>query len=127
MAKKLLMIDDHADLTGIVGLIASQIGMEFKAVSNPLAATETFIDYRPDVVMLDIVMPEKDGIDILNELLVTGIPTQIVLTSSYGEIYLRIAAGVAKFHNVKHTTTLKKPFRPEELVELLKGLTLARW
>ena len=46
-----------------------------------------------------MIMPEKDGIDVLNEILLTGIPVKVVLTSGYSDSYLRLAEGVAKFHD----------------------------
>ena len=75
MTKRLLIVDDQAGITKVVGLIAGQLGMEFKALNSSLNATEEFIDYRPDVLILDMIMPEKDGIDVLNEVLLSGIPT----------------------------------------------------
>lgn len=120
MAKKLLIIDDQAGITKVVGLIAEQLGMEFKALNSSMAATETFISYRPDVLVLDMIMPEKDGIDVLNEILLTGIPARIVLTSGFSDAYLRLAEGVAKFHDTDSVSILKKPFRRDELIALLK-------
>lgn len=120
MGKKLLIIDDQAGITRVVGLIAEQLGMEFKALNNSITATETFISYKPDVLMLDMIMPEKDGIDVLNEILLTGIPARIVLTSGFSDAYLRLAEGVAKFHDTDAVSILKKPFRREELIAKLK-------
>jgi CheY-like chemotaxis protein len=72
--------------------------------------------------MIDMIMPEKDGIDVLNEVLLTGIPVKVVLTSGFSESYLRLAEGVAKFHDNPNVSTLRKPFRREELVQLLTRL-----
>ena len=123
MAKRLLIVDDQAGITKVVGLIARQLGMEFKALNSSLTATEEFIDYRPDVLILDMIMPEKDGIDVLNEVLLSGIPVRIILTSGYSDAYLRLAEGVAKFHDSGQVSILKKPFRRDELTTLLRQLT----
>ena len=123
MAKRLLIVDDQAGITKVVGLIARQLGMEFKALNSSLTATEEFIDYRPDVLILDMIMPEKDGIDVLNEVLLSGIPARIILTSGYSDAYLRLAEGVAKFHDSGQVSILKKPFRRDELTTLLRQLT----
>jgi CheY-like chemotaxis protein len=79
--------------------------------------------YKPDVVTIDMVMPDKDGIDVLQEIMLTGIPTQVVLTSGYSEAYLRLAEGVAKLHGHERFHFLKKPFRRAELVQLLTKIT----
>jgi len=123
MAKRLLIVDDQAGITKVVGLIARQLGMEFKALNSSLTATEEFIDYRPDVLILDMIMPEKDGIDVLNEVLLSGIPARIILTSGYSDAYLRLAEGVAKFHDSGQVSILKKPFRRDDLTSLLRQLT----
>lgn len=122
MPKKLLIVDDQTGITKVVGLIAKQLGLEFKALNSSERATEEFIEYRPDILMLDMIMPEKDGIDVLNEILLTGIPARIVLTSGYSDAYLRLGEGVAKFHESNHVSVLKKPFRRAELVNLLSQL-----
>ena len=122
MPKKLLIVDDQAEITKVVGLIVKQLGMEFRAVNSPLKATEEFISYQPDILILDMIMPEKDGIDVLNEILLTGIPAKIVLTSGYSDAYLRLAEGVAKFYDSETVSVLKKPFRRAELMRLLTDL-----
>jgi two-component system OmpR family response regulator len=123
MAKKLLVIDDQTGITKVVELIARQLGLDVRSVNSSAQATETFIEFKPDVLMLDMIMPEKDGIDVLNEVLLTGIPVKIILTSGFSDAYLRLAAGVAKFHDNENVSILRKPFRREELVALLKELT----
>lgn len=123
MAKKLLVIDDQTGITKVVEMIGKQLGLNAKSLNSSARATETFIAFKPDVLMLDMIMPEKDGIDVLNEILLTGIPVKVVLTSGFSESYLRLAEGVAKFHENPNVTVLRKPFRREELVRLLTELT----
>jgi CheY-like chemotaxis protein len=122
MAKKLLIIDDQAGIAKVVSLIAEQLGLEVKALNSSVLATETFLEYRPDIVILDMIMPEKDGIDVLNEILLTGVPARIVLTSGFSNAYLRLAEGVAKFHDSDKVSVLKKPFRREDLIAVLKEI-----
>jgi CheY-like chemotaxis protein len=123
MAKKLLIIDDQTGITKVVELIARQLGLNARALNNSSEATDAFIAFMPDVVMLDMIMPEKDGIDVLNEILLTGIPVKVVLTSGLSDSYLRLAEAVAKFHANRNVSILRKPFRREELVTLLQELT----
>jgi CheY-like chemotaxis protein len=107
----------------MIELIARQLGLNVRTLNSSLQATEVFMAFKPDVLMLDMIMPEKDGIDVLNEVLLTGIPVTIILTSGFSDAYLRLAAGVAKFHDNENVSILRKPFRREELVALLKELT----
>ncbi len=123
MTKKLLVIDDQTGITKVVELIARQLGLDVKSLNSSIDATETFIAYQPDVLMLDMIMPEKDGIDVLNEILHTGMPVKVVLTSGFSDSYLRLAEGVARFHENPNVSVLRKPFRREELMNLLRDLT----
>jgi CheY-like chemotaxis protein len=122
MAKKLLVIDDQAGITKVVEMIARQLGLDARSLNSSAQATDVFIEFKPDILMIDMIMPEKDGIDVLNEVLLTGLPVKVVLTSGFSESYLRLAEGVAKFHDNPNVSTLRKPFRREELVQLLTQL-----
>jgi CheY-like chemotaxis protein len=115
MTKKLLVIDDQAGINAIVGRIAAALGLETMALRDPLKAIETFIDFAPDVVLLDMIMPEKDGIELLDEMMLTGQPAKFIVMSGYGDAYLRLAQGVATFHGTDKLAVLRKPFRREEL------------
>ncbi len=122
MPKKLLVIDDQSGMTKVVEMIARQLGLNARSLNSSAQATETFIAFRPDILILDMIMPEKDGIDVLNEVLLTGLPVKVVLTSGFSESYLRLAEGVAKFHDNPNVSILRKPFRRDELVDLLTRL-----
>jgi two-component system response regulator MtrA len=124
MRGKLLVIDDQASITKVVDLVASKIGLEVKTVNDPLLALDAYIDFQPDIVILDMIMPEKDGVDVLNEMLLTGIKTRIILTSGFSESYLRLAESVARFHDNDRIFILKKPFRRDELISKLEDLLL---
>jgi two-component system, OmpR family, response regulator ResD len=119
MTQKLLVVDDQAGINAIVGRVAAAMGLEMIALRDPVKAIETFIDFAPDVVLLDMVMPEKDGIELLDEMMLTGRPTKFIIMSGYGDAYLRLAQGVAAFHGTGKPAVLRKPFRREELEELL--------
>jgi DNA-binding response OmpR family regulator len=121
MTKKLLIIDDQVGTTRIVGLIARQLGFDVRIAVDPTQGLDAFIDYRPDILILDMIMPEKDGIDVLNEVLLTGIPVHIVLTSGLSQGYLRQAENLARFHGADRVSVLRKPFRREELVAQLEA------
>jgi CheY-like chemotaxis protein len=122
MEKRLLVVDDDARLTRIVALTASTLAISTTQVNDPRRALDSFIQLRPQVVILDIFMPEQDGIDVLNEILLTGIPTCVVLTTGDGDELLRLAQDAIRFHGLPEAPVLQKPFRRAELVEVLSRL-----
>ncbi|HVC62126.1 MAG TPA: response regulator [Acetobacteraceae bacterium] len=122
MTQKLLVVDDQAGINAVVTRVAAGLGLETMAVREPLKATDAFVSFAPDVVLLDMVMPEKDGIDLLDEMLLAGIPATFIVMSGYGDAYLRLAQGVAAFHGAEQLAVLRKPFRREELETLLRSV-----
>jgi DNA-binding NtrC family response regulator len=122
MTQKLLVIDDQAGINAAVARVASGLGLETMAVREPSKATEAFINFAPNVVLLDMIMPEKDGIDLLDEMMLTGLPAKFIIMSGYGDAYLRLAQGVAAFHGAAQLAVLRKPFRREELEACLRSV-----
>jgi len=117
--KKLLIVDDDAGLAKAVGRIGTGAGFEVLVVNDPLKATEAFLAFKPDVAVIDMIMPEKDGIDVLNEMLLTGEPAHFIVTSGYGDAMLRLAKGLGTFHASGRVSVLKKPIRRAEFEKLL--------
>jgi FixJ family two-component response regulator len=66
-----------------------------------------------------MMMPEKDGLDVLNEILLTEMPARIILTSGYGDDFLRLGERMVRNHHQEAVRFLKKPFRRDELLHLL--------
>jgi CheY-like chemotaxis protein len=120
---KLLIVDPNQNVARIIALVASQIGMEVQTECDPMRATEAFLTFRPDVVVLELFMPEKDGIDVLHEILPAGLPTHVIVTSAYSESYLKLAVAVAAFHEHEQISTMRKPFRRDHLIRLLRQAT----
>lgn len=120
MNRKLLIVDDQIGLTRVIQRMAEELGYETRITNCPLEAVDVYVEFLPDVVILDMIMPGKDGIDVLNEMLLTGAKTRFVLTSGLSDGYLRLAEGVARFHDLDGVHVLRKPFRRAELTDLLR-------
>jgi len=66
--KKILLIEDDKLFVRIYRNQLTKAGYEVKFLENGLNAVKTAREFKPDLVMLDIVMPIKDGFDSLTEL-----------------------------------------------------------
>ena len=79
---KLLLIEDDIFLVKVYKLKLEKIGYEVKYLESGEGALELAIDYQPDLILLDIIMPIKDGFQVLTELKLnpatTGIPVLIL-------------------------------------------------
>lgn len=120
MPAKLLVVEDQPGISALIARIAASLGLDTMVVRDPMQATDAFLDFSPDAVVMDIVMPEKDGIELLEEMILTGHPAKFIVMSGYGDTYLRLAEGVARYHGLRAPDVLRKPFRRTELTELLR-------
>ena len=84
-----------------------------------LQVRETFehvvSDWKPDIIALDIVMPQRDGIELIGALAKADYRGQLILVSGADEIYLKMAATTARARGLALSATLRKPCRTEEL------------
>lgn len=119
MTRKLLVVDDQDSITKIVSRIGSKLGYVVHTVNDPTSAFDAFETFMPDVLVLDLVMPEVDGIDILHKILAMGTDARIIVMSGFGKGYLRLGQEVGTFHDHPGITTLAKPFRRLELISML--------
>lgn len=122
MEKRLLIVDDNAQFARTVARLAAPLGFIAEQCSDPNRALDAFLAFKPDVMMIDMCMPEKDGVEVADEVLLTGIPVGIIFASGYGSAYLSMARGVAEYHDNKNVALLGKPFRRHELAEVLQGV-----
>ena len=114
---RVLVVDDAVFMRSMICEILTRTG-RFEIVaqaSNGLEAVERFQELRPDLVTMDIVMPEMDGIEATKELLRLDPHATIVICSALGQESLvieSIAAGARDF--------IVKPFAPDKVLAVLE-------
>jgi len=117
--KKILFIEDESALQKTFGEILAQEGFEMISALDGEAGLRLAKDKKPDLILLDLVLPKIHGLEVLKELKEASetkdIPT-IVLTNLEG------VADVDKALELGATTYLvKTQYSLEELVEKIKG------
>ena len=88
MTIRVLLADDHSVLRdGLAALLAAQDGMTVVAhAQDGREAVRKVIEFKPDVAIMDIVMPELDGIEATRLLHRSSPQTQVVILSMYSTI-----------------------------------------
>ena len=67
--RKILIVDDEPGFTKIVKLtLEAENRYEVREENNPQVAVQTAREFRPDLVLLDIIMPQLDGGDVLSQI-----------------------------------------------------------
>ena len=81
---RVLVVDDDAALAEMLTIVLRQEGFECRMCTRGDLAMAEFRDYRPDVVLLDLMLPGRDGIDVCKEIRAeSGVP--IVMLTAKGD------------------------------------------
>ncbi|MDT0595513.1 response regulator transcription factor [Glaciecola petra] len=116
MANKLLLIDDDQALTALLGEYLESQGFDISIENNPSDGIECLQKYQYDLLLLDVMMPEMDGFEVLKKIrLFSSIPV-IMLTAKgddFDKIY-GLELGADDY--------LPKPFNQRELVARVNAL-----
>ena len=116
MATKLLIVDDEPNICESLRLYLENEGYEVKTASDGVEGVSFFKMYEPDIVLLDIMMPRKDGWQVCREIREISSRPIIMLTAK-GEIFdkvLGLELGADDF--------IVKPFDMKELSARIKAV-----
>ena len=92
-AGRILVVDDEADIRGLVKEILSDEGYEVEVAANAAEARRLRASAAPDLILLDIWMPEVDGITLLREWAAAGDDScPVVMMSGHGTVETAVEA-----------------------------------
>ena len=117
MATKILYAEDTVDLSRAVSVVLEHEGFEVTACFDGLQASELLASQVFDLVILDIMMPGKSGIDVLREMRASGDVTPVILLTAKTEVDDRVDGLMAGADDY-----LPKPFAMKELVARVHSL-----
>jgi len=119
---RLLVIDRQHAFTGFARLVARRLGFEVSVLTDSRDAVSTLAKYRPDVLMFEVVMPELDGIEMINILAQQGYGGHLILVSGHEPSYIDLAKKTAEARNLKVAAALMKPVRQAAMEKILRGI-----
>lgn len=116
MAKNILICDDAAFMRMMIKDILTKNGYNIAGeAENGLKAVEKFNETKPDLVLMDITMPEMDGIQALKQIKATDPSACVIMCSAMGQqamVIEAIQSGAKDF--------IVKPFQAERVLEAVK-------
>ena len=118
-ARRLLVLDDDAAVATTIAFIAEDAGFEVRRTAHPDEFLALVRHWRPTHIALDLLMPEKDGVEVLRDLAALSCPSRILLTSGMGRRILDAALRVGLERGLDVCGVLPKPFLPATLRDLL--------
>jgi DNA-binding response OmpR family regulator len=116
---RVLVVDDEEDVRNLVAFNLKAAGMEVLQAKNGVEALEMVKNESPDLVVLDLMMPEMDGISVCEMIrkLPRASETPVVMLTAWATDRARVVglqAGASDY--------ITKPFSPRELVKRVQGL-----
>jgi CheY-like chemotaxis protein len=115
---KVLIADDDRTIRALLGDVLADMGHEVVAAENGAEAVDLCLRERPDVVILDFLMPKLSGLDALRVLRERGSTVPAVLLTAISDSSLRDVPGAEQPEAI-----LEKPFRRKSLEKAILRAT----
>ena len=116
---RILAIDDDSDICDLICATAEEKGLQCSATTSSMKFLESL---SPDIslLLIDLIMPEMDGVELLRRLGERQCKVNIVLMSGVGKRIMEVAEELAHAHGLSTVGHLQKPFRAAELEAILE-------
>ncbi|HZD26868.1 MAG TPA: response regulator [Alphaproteobacteria bacterium] len=89
--RRLLVVDDEPGFADLVQRVAEGLGYEATALSDARQFRAVYARVRPDVIVLDMVMPDVEGMELVRWLSDAGCTARILVISGYNPYYAKLA------------------------------------
>ena len=114
--QKILIVDDDANISELISLYLTKECFDTLQVADGEAALEAYDTYHPDLILLDLMLPGKDGYQVCREIRARA-QTPIIMLSAKGEVFdkvLGLELGADDY--------MEKPFDSKELVARVRAV-----
>ncbi|MBA3420143.1 MAG: MtrAB system response regulator MtrA [Geodermatophilaceae bacterium] len=115
MTGRVLVVDDDPALAEMLGIVLRAEGYEPSFVGDGIRALSAFRDVRPDLVLLDLMLPGASGIDVCRAIRAESVVPIVMLTAKTDtvDVVLGLESGADDY--------VVKPFKPKELVARVRA------
>jgi len=114
--KTVLIVDDSAYMRSLIRIALKKAGYEVVGeAGNGETAIDLGIELNPDLITLDNILPDMNGLDVFQTLRADGINAKIVMVSALGWL-------VGKAKELGVTNYVEKPFESDQLISVIDGM-----
>jgi DNA-binding NtrC family response regulator len=92
MSAKLMVVDDEAAIRSLLGSLLVKVGYEVTEVPDALALREAFSGTQPDLILLDLKLPDADGLDLLPQIKKNWPQTEVIILTGHATIDAAVMA-----------------------------------
>lgn len=118
----LVAIDDEVDFLELIRRVSDSIDFHSFITTDPNEFLDRVRSTSPDVVVIDLNMPQQDGIELLRKLAILGVKSQIVVASGFDRRVTDTALRLGSESGLKMAPPLEKPAQIKHLREALSSL-----
>lgn len=119
---RLLIVEDDRPFAAELKADGERLGLEVQMVHETSAFESILRDWKPDIIAMDLVMPDSDGLELIRICGRSSYRGALILMSGGFELYLKMAEEIARTSNLNVVAKLPKPFRPKQFSYLLMSL-----
>ncbi|GAA4870742.1 response regulator transcription factor [Pseudonocardia benzenivorans] len=116
-AVRVLVVDDEATLSDLLGMALRYEGWDVRTEADGASAVRAAREFRPDAVVLDVMLPDLDGLEVLRRMRADTPDVPVLFLTAKDAVEDRVAGLTAGGDDY-----VTKPFSLEELVARLRGL-----
>lgn len=120
--KRLLIVDDEPKFAAFVARVAEPLGFAVEVTTHGRDFKQRYLAIPPDVVVIDMVMPDIDGNELILWLVEQGSTADVIIITGYHPDYAINARILAEFKGLKSVCTLGKPVSVPKLREALSAV-----
>lgn len=121
--QRLLVIDDEPVFCEFVRRIAEAEGFDVAVAYDGDSFKQVYLEREPTAIILDLVMPDVEGIELLQYLASQGCRSRVFIVSGYSPEYPRLAKAVACSRGMTNVEALAKPLKANQLRAALASLS----
>lgn len=119
-AVKILIIEDDALLRRGLANVVGRLGCGVLEAANGIEGMKCFMQHKPDVIITDILMPEKEGLETIREMRKENPAVRIIAISAGSPMYKMQFLDLAEKFGASYT--FNKPVNPDELISAVRTL-----
>ncbi|MCA1784209.1 MAG: response regulator transcription factor [Intrasporangiaceae bacterium] len=115
MKGRVLIVDDDSSLAEMLSIVLRNEGLDVAHVADGSVAVETFRNVRPDLVLLDVMLPGMDGMEICRRIRnESGVPiVMLTARTDIHDVVVGLESGADDY--------IVKPFKPQELIARIRA------
>ena len=113
--RHLLVVDDQPEIGTYIKNVAEPLGYDVALMVDTGNFREIYDVVAPDTIIVDMFMPDRDGIEIIRELVNAKCRSRILIMSGSDEFFLNSVYRLAQDQGIRNIRIMKKPLRLSEL------------